>query len=356
MFHLKGVPGGWTEQVIKEAVKQGANTLKVCLDGFYGVNNGVHDQLQAKDGVILIGGGIGVTPMMSLALEMCNTSSIPLTLFWVVRTIDEFGIFSTELCSWCSYKHFKPKAWITLSSLKSSPNKDGGAFDKAQLLEFDNFALALQSIKESQSSNGTTATPAFILDQPSLTGACNAAVMTISTMFALVAYALAAKISNTDSHADTPQDFISLLELAMVCLSVVLWIVAVIGARRVLALVQYPETKNTASSTTDEMMSTGRSGSGSDLENAQSDKQVLQSIIQGNIGCRPNISDEFSSFARVVAQEMGRPVDIAVLACGPPKMVESINAYINVPSTFCSLGVDKNQQAFFSFIEEDWEW
>ena len=53
---------------------------------------------------------------------------------------------------------------------------------------------------------------------------------------------------------------------------------------------------------------------------------------------------------------MGRPVDIAVLACGPPKMVESINDYINVPSSFFNLGVDKNQQAFFSFIEEDWEW
>jgi len=348
--------------VIKEALKQGDNTLKVRLDGFYGVNNGICDQLRSKDGVILVGGGIGVTPMMSLALELCVTSSIPVTIMWVVRTIDEFGIFSTELAdARRSYKHFKPKAWCTLSSHKPIHNNDGVAFDRAKLLEFDSFELALQSVKESQSSNGTTSTPAFILDEPSLSRASNAAVMTLSTIFALVAYALAAKISKRDSHTGTSQDFISLMELAMVCLVVVLWIVVVIGARRVLALVKYPSRENTKSSTTEEItartiMRNGTSGSGSDLENKQSDNQVLQSIIQGNIGCRPNISDEFSSFARVVAQKMGRPVDIAVLACGPPKMVESINDYINVPSSFCNFGVGKNQQAFFSFIEEDWEW
>mmetsp|Transcript_26297 Transcript_26297/g.47376 ORF Transcript_26297/g.47376 Transcript_26297/m.47376 type:complete len:861 (-) Transcript_26297:120-2702(-) len=362
MFHLKGFSGGWTDQVIKEALKRDDNTLNVRLDGFYGVNNGICDQLRSKDGVILVGGGIGVTPMMSLALELCATSSIPVTIMWVVRTIEEFGIFSTELAdARRSYKNFKPKVWCTLSSHKSSPNNDGGAFDRAKLLEFDNFKLALQSIKESQTSKGTMATPAFILDEPSLSGASNATVMTISTIFALIAYALAVKISKKDSHADTPQDFISLMELAMVSLSVVLWIVMVIGVRYVLALVLYPTTKlTTSSATTEEMaahtVSTGSSGSGSDLEHSKRDDLVLQSIIQGNIGCRPNISNEFSSFARVVAEKIGRPVDIAVLACGPPKMVESINDYINVPSSFFNLGVDKNQQAFFSFIEEDWEW
>ena len=59
---------------------------------------------------------------------------------------------------------------------------------------------------------------------------------------------------------------------------------------------------------------------------------------------------------RVVAQNMGRPLVIAVLACGPFKMVESINDCIDIPSSFFSLGVDKNQQVLFSFIEEDWEW
>ena len=61
-------------------------------------------------------------------------------------------------------------------------------------------------------------------------------------------------------------------------------------------------------------------------------------------------------FAKVLTEQMGRSVDIAVLACGPPKLVESINNYINVPSSSRSHEAEKDKQAFFSFIEEDWEW
>ena len=66
-FHLKSCgTGSWTQAVIEEALKQGGAILKVRLDGFYGVNNGICEKLQdAKDGVILVGGGIGVTPSES---------------------------------------------------------------------------------------------------------------------------------------------------------------------------------------------------------------------------------------------------------------------------------------------------
>ena len=57
VFHVKAA-GSWTKEVINEA-KLG-NALKVRVDGFYGVNNGICEQLSSnKDGVILVGGGIG---------------------------------------------------------------------------------------------------------------------------------------------------------------------------------------------------------------------------------------------------------------------------------------------------------
>ena len=67
-----------------------------------------------------------------------------------------------------------------------------------------------------------------MLDRPGLTGATNAAAMALSTLFALVALALATRMSNGDAYADTVQDYISLMDLSLVTLFVFLWILVVI--------------------------------------------------------------------------------------------------------------------------------
>jgi len=97
--------------------------------------------------------------------------------------------------------------------------------------------------------------------------------------------------------------------------------------------------------------------------------ELLQSLVIGNVGRRPNIAIEFDSVAQkvlktnsLVAKTMsqtntgGTPmVEIGVLACGPPQMVKSINSICNVPSTSSSW-LERDQQVYFSFTEEDWEW
>ena len=75
----------------------------------------------------------------------------------------------------------------------------------------------------------------------------------------------------------------------------------------------------------------------SDIAKDQHDIEVFRSIVEGNIGCRPNIPNEFSKFASEVGESLDRPAHIAVLACGPPKLLESINQYVNVPDSACSL-------------------
>merc|ERR1719491_992544 len=169
---------------------------------------------------------------MSLAMEMCETCGIPVSLMWVVR-IDEFGIFSTELThARRKHEQFKTKSWITLSNQQPVPTDDGREFDKAMLSEFENCELVLRSIKKSQPPNGITTAAPFIMDQPSLSGASNAAVMTLSLVFALVAYALAVRMSDEDTYADTVQDYITLMELTMATAFVMIWILVVILVRR----------------------------------------------------------------------------------------------------------------------------
>ena len=62
----------------------------MCLDAFYG-----HDaklELEDKHTEVFVGGGIGVTPMLSVALDLCCTNTMPISFIWVVRTIEEFNI------------------------------------------------------------------------------------------------------------------------------------------------------------------------------------------------------------------------------------------------------------------------
>ncbi len=385
-FHLKAV-GCWTEQVIEEAGKQDDGMLQVRLDGFYGVNNGVCDQLKKKDGVILVGGGIGVTPMMSLALELCKTTStIPVTLMWIVRTIDEFSIFSEELANTQhSNMNFTAKAWITLTG-ENCPDPSNNA-NKLNSHQLDNFEQTtsimrhLKSIKALQSPRHTftSSPPVFELEQTSLTGASNAFIMAISILLATVAFGLSAMISNTEVFADTTQDKVSIMDLTLVCVFVIYWILVVMFSRSILNKLCLPrqkysyrnlpgaeKTEHSNTERTDHSINisghrgTNTPGKSFDVESTVKDnEEVLRSIIEGNIGCRPNIPEEFSSTVGTVMENMGTvsDVEIAVMCCGPPKLVESINNHINSPSAcFGTLGVKGNHQVIFSFTEEDWEW
>lgn len=363
-FHLKGAGAAdsWTRRVIEEAKKNG--DLTVRLDGYYGVAGDVCDRLKEKDGVILVGGGIGVTPMMSLATELITTSRVPVTLLWVARSVEEYGIFSDELeDAQRDNPNFNAKAWTTLSSYD--------AITRESLKDMNTFRTSLRSIRSMQPPRRKVGAP-FILDQPGLSGAANAAAMAFSTFFALIALALATRMSNGEKYEDTVQDYISLMELSLVTIFAFLWIPIVIVAMRFMPrrrVVPQPLGKDEGlDSATAHMTSHGldrtthhdthhdTTDSSDDEERASGGRPGLRSVVRrDSVGCRPDIPGEFSAFAKDLVERTGGPADIAVLACGPPKMLESINDYINIPSSEGYAG-GKDQQAFFSFIEEDWEW
>jgi len=394
-FHLKEA-GSWTKKVIDLAKERGDGTLPVRLDGFYGHSNACED-LKQKDGVVLVGGGIGVTPMISLAMELCETNTSPVALFWIVRTIDEFSIFSTEIReAQRRYKHLIVKVWITLSRPEPG-NKDEGLV-KSKLLEInesDQVERILKALNQNETTNSiestVPSTGIFQMSEPGMSGAFNAIAMALSIFLALFAFALTAEMSRKEKFEDVIVDKMSLIELGMVCFFVLIWIAVVVLIAS--PLVRYmlqkykpvsarkTNAKNTKNIIDEDVTETERldmsmsmstsinniEGSDDDIicqsqykhdddfEGTQSDKEMLLSLIGGNIGCRPNMSYEFASFAKEMASIAGGMVDIGVLACGPIQMVESINSICNVASRGCSLGLE-NQHACFSFTEEDWEW
>ena len=85
-FHIKD-SGKWTKEVISAIIN---NSLWVCLDAFY-----VHDAkpaLEDKHAAVFVDGWIGFTTMLSVALDLWRTNTMPITFIWVVRTIEAFNI------------------------------------------------------------------------------------------------------------------------------------------------------------------------------------------------------------------------------------------------------------------------
>ena len=375
-FHLKD-SGSWTKKVIEAAAKKDDGTLHVRLDGFYGAND-VHNQLQNKHGAVLIGGGIGITPMISLALEMCQTNTMPVTLFWVVRTIEEFGIFSSEFAeAQLRYKHFEVKVWITLS-MPESGNNDGCLL-KSEVLElndFDRVEYILRSMTPLKQVDKLEQKPSrsrvFRMNEPGIQGAFNAMVMCFSMVLALIAFAFTTKTFQHEKYSSVVQDKVSLVELCMVCSFVIIWIVLVILIVRPLVdyyVQKFKPTGENIDATVSVLEMTEHQSKSSSYENeeeeiedggAKTEHEILQSMIIGNVGLRPNFAIEFDSIAQKVLKvnalaKTDSTVEIGVLACGPAQMVKSINSICNVPSTSRSW-LERDQQVFFSFTEEDWEW
>jgi len=381
-FHLKEA-GSWTKKVIDAARERDDGVLPVRIDGFYGHSNACED-LKKKDGVVLVGGGIGVTPMISLAMELCETNTSPVALFWIVRTVDEFSIFSTELKeAQRRYKHLIVKVWITLSRPEPG-NKDEGLV-KSKLLEMsesEQIERVLKSLNENENEITMHSTGIFQMSEPGMSGAFNAIAMALSIFLALVAFALTTEMSREEKYAEVVVDKMSMIELGLVCFFVVVWIAVIVLIASPLVRyilqkykavsIEKPSPKNIKNIVDEDMTETERLdmsmnmsinnsemgeddiicqskyGRDDDVEGIQSDNEMLQSLIGGNIGCRPNLSYEFSSFAKEMALIAGGMVDIGVLACGPVQMVESINSICNEGS--------ENEHACFLFTEEDWEW
>ena len=121
--HLKGT-GTWTRAVIKEAMKAKANgsDITVRINGFYGPL--LVNALAKKDAVVLVGGGIKVTPMVSIGRDMAaKAPHVPVSQMWVVKTTTEYGVLSNELedlMRQSSPGKIDVRVWVTLSQPEPS--------------------------------------------------------------------------------------------------------------------------------------------------------------------------------------------------------------------------------------------
>ena len=390
VFHLKNT-GNWTKEVIKAAkkAKKKGSALTVRIDGMYG--HKATEALSIKDAVVLVGGGIGITPMISIARDLSRRSSnVPVTLLWVVRTISEYNVLSKELRELVLTDVVDVRVWITMSEEEPDCIGDteesipritkeciSNLADDVQVDQVIDFLTAIRN-KYGDTEDEESFRPTYRFNGYGFHPATNAFVMGLSVIVGLTAYAVTYHVGEVSEIQ--PADKLGLLHMFMIMLWLVIFIVT-IGIIRYLwpsssqgsTTGSTPNTKTQQTKTTnkkkmhskresttstthrydsshlshtevhdptdvklDSSSSSNYSNRGSgddggyDDDDAMSSLELERSMMMGRIGCRPNLVSEFRNISQVHTKNYRiRNVNVGVLACGPKALVNGITEICN---------------------------
>jgi len=366
-FHLKEAgesEESWTRRVV-EAGRAGQ--LDMRIDAFYGDYS---EELAHKKAVVLVGGGIGITPMMSLGMDLiASDPHLPVTIMWVCRTVQEFEIFSNTLYRAKSrYRNFNVKVWITLSLPEPKISKEAIMFLDTDEEKCDLVLSVLKPppvhkdkrmFREAQEAQNHL----FKKSPPGLEPLGNAVAMTVSMIFALTGYVTS--VSFAREKGLERQGVKTLVDILFVMGAVLIVMMIILLARPLLS--SGPKTKFevvfTDTGEVDDDLSDTENEDSMESGSRGIDQDTYRQMIEGRIGCRPDMEAEFRELAFAHQRDMNEDFDtVGVLACGPKAMTNAINAAVHNTgplNTFFDAGKIANKDgsdATFAFIEEDWEW
>jgi len=100
VFHVKalGGPSSWTSSLLAAAKKSSDGTLSVKIDGLFG-HNATSALAKPRTAVVLVGGGVGVTPLLSILADLSEQPSTNVFLVWCTRTNKEFLAFAPRIAA-----------------------------------------------------------------------------------------------------------------------------------------------------------------------------------------------------------------------------------------------------------------
>jgi len=100
VFHVKalGGEGSWTSRLLADASGAKDGKLQVKIDGFYG--HDVASKLATpRTAIMLVGGGVGVTPLLSILSDLSARPTTRVALLWCTRTREEFLTFAPRIAA-----------------------------------------------------------------------------------------------------------------------------------------------------------------------------------------------------------------------------------------------------------------
>lgn len=364
-FHLKEAgesEESWTRKVV-EAGRAGQ--LEMRIDAFYGDYSEV---LAHKKAVVLVGGGIGITPMISLGMNLIATQpDLPVTILWVCRTVQEFEIFSNMLNqAKCRYENLTVKVWITLSLPEPKISKEAVMLldtdkEKCDLILSTLKPPPLHKDKKMLDPSDEAKNHLFKKAPPGLEPLGNAVAMTVAMLFALCGYA--ASVSFAREKGIEHQTVKTFIDMGIVMGLILVVVVVLILARPLLYKKFKKKGKEDDSETNNNDGLSDSETNSLEAGSRGTDTDVYRDMLEGRIGSRPDMKAEFDELALAHHRDTSDDFDsIGVLACGPKAMTNAINASVQNTGpikTFFDAGKIQNKDgsdATFAFVEEDWEW
>jgi len=309
--------------------------------------------------------------MMSLGMDLIATDpNLPVVIMWVCRTVQEFEIFSNTLYrAKTRYRNLTVKVWITLSLPEPKISKEAVMFLNSDEEKCDLVLSVLKPppvVKDKRMFHQSDQAENYLFKktQPGLEPLGNAVAMTVAMVFALTGYTTS--VSFARERGIERQGVKTLIDMAFVMMMVLVVFVIILLARPLLrsdnqkkydiVFSQHDVDEDGLTDTeNDDSMESGSGG--------RIDADAYRAMLEGRIGCRPDMEAEFAELAEHHQRTMNEAFDtVGVLACGPKAMTNAINDAVHNTGplkTFFDAGKIVNKDgtdASFAFVEEDWEW
>ena len=134
VFHVKalGGPSSWTSSLLAAAKESSDGTLSVKIDGFFG-HNATSALAKPRTAVVLVGGGVGVTPLLSILADLGEQPSTNVFLVWCTRTNKEFLAFAPRIAAAKTRLGERLHAHVAITRVdKTGVNQDWAAPDLMQ--------------------------------------------------------------------------------------------------------------------------------------------------------------------------------------------------------------------------------
>ena len=338
VFHVKalGGPSSWTSLLLEAAQKAEGGKLNVKVDGFYG-----HDAASSLDGprtaVMLVGGGVGVTPLLSILAELSERPLTRVALLWCTRSGKEFLALAPRIAAAKARLGERLFAQVAITRVDNRTAPDNheemikkmipGLADEAKTTPIERYGIPANGESEKQPPPGDQGE--FVRIMPSQLWFALICFVSLIVMTLLFAEAESLKEQEAlDAHSTRALAFfLPCIVIALVC---VLFAIATTH-RRTRAFFTQPAAASGKASVDDLDLAT-----------------LTPELLGDRVGKRLDLRSAFEH----VAATFGHQVDeVKVVVCGATSQVAGARAECERLNKKVGAG-----GCLWRFEEESWDW
>ena len=314
-------------------VEKGHRIVKIKWDCYYG---GPADNLHSRTAVVLLGGGIGVTPLLSIMKDLCHRGTTRVFLLWSVTSLHECNSFVADLCR--AKVEFGSRLtvliWITREKHLQRNEVEQQCLEH---MHRDTTGNQLSRLLPAADHNHS----AHVVSRKT-----HALMSFVAVLMGLLGIWTSKIISNTESYQSSVGEVFeygALLDMFLVLSYLFVFFLVAAGG-----CVLHSRLKKKSKTNCFELVDVTMDLDPHDME------EVIQDIFERyEPGMRPNVPMELRRIHALLEEDSTItevcPVEIPVIVCGSSSMSKAAKTQCKIPAN--------DQQLYFSLQEcEEWKW